>query len=501
MMPRGYKMRLSYRWRLFMPLLAGIWILVLGMALWQNHRDNQFRTQYIDAQLNLVNSRIVAALNEGKAEVNADFLNFINKFYVYNKLFSGIRITIFNRDWDVVTAVGEPITLPENARVGVMEEVVQLHIHNPSLNDEVFYYKGMYSKSHEHIVVSALPAETPLLNFLSGDRITGWVFFLSIAVILSALVFYSMRRLSNNMMLLREFARRSASDPGFIPGSDFTHDELGDIARQIVSIYNERSKVRRRLDHEHAMAMKAIEERALQKRQMTNNINHELKTPIGVIKGYIDTLAENPDLDPDMRMHFIRKASEHINRLVDLIASVSTITRLEEGAGMINTEVFDYHDMVYQFANDIAESGSIGHMEFTYDVPMGTDVRGNVSLLSGMLGNLAKNAANYSNGTTCTLECLGLTEDKLFYEFAFYDDGVGVPDEALKHLFERFYRIDSGRMRKNGGTGLGLAIVYNTVTAHGGKIYGRNREDGGLEFRFTLPRAGKGRRFDRTTKK
>lgn len=60
MMPRGYKMRLSYRWRLFMPLLAGIWILVLGMALWQNHRDNRFRAQYLDAQLSLVDSRIVA---------------------------------------------------------------------------------------------------------------------------------------------------------------------------------------------------------------------------------------------------------------------------------------------------------------------------------------------------------------------------------------------------------------------------------------------------------
>lgn len=477
-----------------MPLLAGIWIMVLGMALWQNQRDAEYRLQYIDAQLNLVNARIIDALNQDKTEVNADFLNFIDNFYVLNNLFSGIRVTIYNRNWDIVTAVGIPIKLRTADRSLVMNHVVERVNDTPDSYNGYIYYRGMLSDNHEHIVVSALPSEAPLMKFLSGDKTPIWVIFIAFALAMTALVFYSMRMLGNNMKLLREFARRSASDPGFIPGSDFPHDELGDIARQIITIYNERAKVRRHLDHEHAMAMKAVKERALQKRQLTNNINHELKTPIGVIKGYLDTLKENPDMDADMRNHFILKSSEHVNRLVDLLNSVSAITRLEDGAGMINTEVFDYHDMVYQFANDINESGAIGHMEFTYDVPIGTDIRGNITLLTGMLSNLAKNAANYSNGTTCTLECLGLTEDKLFYQFSFYDDGVGVPEEALPHLFERFYRIDSGRTRKNGGTGLGLSIVYNTITAHGGTIRGMNRADGGLEFQFTLPRAGKGRR-------
>ena len=75
------------------------------------------------------------------------------------------------------------------------------------------------------------------------------------------------------------------------------------------------------------------------------------------------------------------------------------------------------------------------------------------------------------------------------YEFSFYDDGVGVPEDSLPHLFERFYRVDTGRSRKNGGTGLGLSLVYNTITGHGGTITCRNREDAGLEIRFTLPRA------------
>ena len=137
-------------------------------------------------------------------------------------------------------------------------------------------------------------------------------------------------------------------------------------------------------------------------------------------------------------------------------------------------------------AYDVRESGILGQIEFTYDVPMGLKVRGNVNLLSAMLMNLAKNTANYSCGTTCTLEYLGQTADD-FYKFCFYDDGVGVPEESLEHIFDRFYRIDVGRSRKTGGTGLGLSIVYSTISALGGEIHASNRHDAGLQITFTLP--------------
>ena len=107
-----------------------------------------------------------------------------------------------------------------------------------------------------------------------------------------------------------------------------------------------------------------MEEKARMKRQLTNNINHELKTPIGVIKGYLDTIIENPDMDPASRTHFQLKAREHVNRLVNLITDVSAITRLEEGTGMISTEELDYHDVVYNISNDVEESGAAGNLEF-----------------------------------------------------------------------------------------------------------------------------------------
>ena len=150
----------------------------------------------------------------------------------------------------------------------------------------------------------------------------------------------------------------------------------------------------------------------------------------------------------------------------------------------MNTERLDFHETVFVFANDVRDSGVLGKFHLDTDIPIGLEIEGNHNLLIGMLLNLTKNAVNYSRGNRCVIEYRG--EEGDFYKFAFYDNGQGVPDASLEHLFDRFYRVDQGRARKSGGTGLGLAIVYNTVAAHGGKITVTNRPDGGLEFEFTL---------------
>ena len=111
-------------------------------------------------------------------------------------------------------------------------------------------------------------------------------------------------------------------------------------------------------------------------------------------------------------------------------------------------------------------------------------VRGNARLLESVFRNLTDYATAYSGGRDILIRLVEETPDA--YAFLFADNGIGVPEEHLPHLFERFYRIDKGRSRKMGGTGLGLSIVRNAVALHGGRIEVRNGPDGGLEFRFTL---------------
>lgn len=311
-----------------------------------------------------------------------------------------------------------------------------------------------------------------------------------LALIGTTFAWFMARRLGQNIEALRDFAQRATSEdfeivPSIKPGPD----ALGEITNHIVSIYNQRSAAIIKLKHEHKVAYHALEEKTRIKREITNNINHELKTPIAVIKGYIDTINEHPDMDEDSRRHFLKKVSEHVDRLTRMLDALSSITRLEYGAQMINTEPINFHEIVFKLVNECETSGVLGDMTFNYDIPVYCSVIGNHTLLTGMLNNLVKNAIAYSKGTEINLI---LTEkDNEFYHFAFYDNGVGVKPESIPHLFDRFFREDSGRSRKNGGTGLGLAVVKNTIDALGGTISVDNRSGGGLIYRFALRQATK----------
>lgn len=482
--------RISYQWRLFLPMVITLWALLIGLSSWQYYREREYRRVFVSNQLEMINKRIVRSLEHNNWNAIDTFMIYADEFYKGKEIFDSVRITVYDKNWNVRKNLGRPIKLDDDEKARVSNEMIERQTSatgDKELENKASFYLGALDSAGRYRVITALPNDERMSDYIAGDPAEVWIIIFFIALIISFICFLSARYLAKNVNILHDFANRSANDPWFIPGTDFPHDELGDIARRIVQMYNERAAARERIDREHRMALHAIEEKARQKRQLTNNINHELKTPIGVIKGYLDTIVDNPDMDNDTRMHFINKAREHANRLVNLIADISAITRLEEGSQQMNTEPLDFHEIVYVFTSDVRESGILGQFELDFDIPMGIEIQGNNNLLIGLLLNLTKNAVNYSQGTRCVIEYRG--EDEGFYKFAFYDNGKGVPDSSIEHLFDRFYRIDSGRARKSGGTGLGLAIVFNTIKAHGGTITAKNREDGGLEFEFTLPKS------------
>lgn len=227
------------------------------------------------------------------------------------------------------------------------------------------------------------------------------------------------------------------------------------------------------------------EEQARLKRQLTQNIAHELKTPVSSIQGYLETIISNPNIPQENVRVFLERSYAQSNRLTFLLRDISVLTRMDEAPELVEKEQVNLSKIVENILNEVALGLEEKHITVMNKLPSEVILTGSSSLLYSIFRNLTDNAIAYAgNDIQITINCF--REDEKFYYFSFSDTGVGVPEEHLNRLFERFYRVDKGRSRKLGGTGLGLAIVKNAVLFHGGTIFAKNMPKGGLEFVFTL---------------
>ncbi|MDR0746203.1 MAG: two-component sensor histidine kinase [Mediterranea sp.] len=227
------------------------------------------------------------------------------------------------------------------------------------------------------------------------------------------------------------------------------------------------------------------EQQSQLKRQLTQNIAHELKTPVSSIQAYLETIVTNGNIAPEKVSVFLQRCYEQSNRLSRLLRDISVLTRMDEAVNMLEMEKIDITALVGNIINEVSIDLDKKQITAINLLKRNIQIRGNYSLIYSIFRNLMDNAIAYAG--TCiqiTINCF--REDESHYYFSFADTGIGVGSEHMQRLFERFYRVDKGRSRKLGGTGLGLAIVKNAVLIHGGNISAKSNQGGGLEFIFTL---------------
>jgi len=218
--------------------------------------------------------------------------------------------------------------------------------------------------------------------------------------------------------------------------------------------------------------------------RFTADASHELRTPLTVLRGELEGIARRPDIPVSAR-ETIESALEETERLSKIVESLLAISRLDAGEALMNRERFDLAELTADTVDQMRLLAEDKRITLNCIAENGARVEGDSGRLKQVIVNLVDNAIKYT-GEGGRVEIRVGTEDGSA-RLEVSDSGIGIPPESLKHVFERFYRVDKARSRQLGGAGLGLSIVKSICSAHGGSIRVESKDGNGSCFTVDLP--------------
>jgi two-component system phosphate regulon sensor histidine kinase PhoR len=226
------------------------------------------------------------------------------------------------------------------------------------------------------------------------------------------------------------------------------------------------------------------------RKEFLQNLSHEFKTPVFAIQGYVDTLLNGAMDNPEVNRKFLENASRNVERLANLIDDLDIISSLESGQQQLHLSEFVIQDLIREVYDSLSIKAADKNAKCV--IKKGCEapimVHADKEKTRQVLINLVDNAIKYGKQNGFIEASVYDTDGKnILVEIS--DDGIGIAEEHLPRIFERFYRTDYGRSRNIGGTGLGLAICKHIIEAHGHNIHVRSKLDIGTTFGFTLSKA------------
>jgi two-component system, OmpR family, phosphate regulon sensor histidine kinase PhoR len=225
------------------------------------------------------------------------------------------------------------------------------------------------------------------------------------------------------------------------------------------------------------------------RKRFIGNVSHELKTPIFSIQGYIYTLIDGGLYDENVNMKYLERAASNVDRLLTIVQDLEEISKLESEDLILDIQKFDIKVLVKEVFNDLEVNARQRNVTLTFKE--GADksfyVMADREGIRQVLTNLILNSIKYGIENGVTKVSFYVMDKQILVEIS--DNGIGIEEKHLKHLFDRFYRVDKSRSRESGGSGLGLSIVKHILEAHNQSVNVRSTTGKGSTFGFTLDKA------------
>lgn len=296
-----------------------------------------------------------------------------------------------------------------------------------------------------------------------------------IAVILSLL-------LANAVVTpIRELTRAAER----VAGGDFEHSLASSDAKDEIGVLS-------RTFNEMALQLENniddLQRSEQMRKEFVANVSHELRTPITSIRSYAETL-EDTEVPPEMQREFLRVIVNESDRMAKIVQDLLTLSRFDAGSIEFSFKDFSFSQSVQDVYSAVLLEAQNHKHDFVLDMePVIPNIRGDSARVEQVLMNMVSNAIKYTpDGGQITISA-GFDGENVWASVR--DNGVGIPEDDVSKVFDRFYRVDKARSRESGGTGLGLSIAREIVERHNGKISLESRLGEGTVITMTLPAGG-----------